>query len=686
MSRQAQTGRLLLSPPFSNSGAASLAFRGYAEKLARTSPDSEGVADVLDYAFYGSLARTQRTPEHPTALRAALCVLSDLARQGWFIRVTGEGTVEVERPDDHHDDPARAKDRIRDQELVKRDEQLREVTTRKFVIGMESATVYRGQPVSVFSLFRDGRDLARSLRKARSRLPENGAEGLREAIDPYLEFVDDATVCEHSGLRLRDVWRYFRHTWTNHYTPRPGRSVALLVRDRARAFHPIIGIAAIGSPVVQIRERDEWIGWHPETFLERVSRNPPPELGKWLNSIVDRAVREIFVDDFVEEQRIRRCDLSNPSSEAIDRLRIYGEEQRVLHHRLAHRKELKQSAKPDDEGKEHYWQTRARTHLYRSKRALTLSEMLRARQCLREYLGDHPAPGAVRALIESKVGRRIVKRVLRKAKADRVGIAVADITVCGAVAPYNQILGGKLVSMLMASPEVLVRYRDKYLEQESEIASAMAGRPIVRPSRLVFLETTSLYGSGSSQYNRLRMPAERLGGRPGESIEYLKLGKSEAYGTSHFSAETVEALVALVQQTSNGQRVNNIFGEGVSPKLRKMRDGLDALGFPTDELLQHGRRRIVYGVPLVRNLREFLVGMDQEPDYLLDMTTPKQGTTALVRWWSERWLSRRIMNDEVLARLEEHTLVRPIRHGARVALPTVDDGREHPDLFDDLPR
>ncbi len=36
-----------------------------------------------------------------------------------------------------------------------------------------------------------------------------------------------------------------------------------------------------------------------------------------------------------------------------------------------------------------------------------------------------------------------------------------------------------MVSMLAASPEVVDAYRRKYLEQESEIASSMAGRPIV---------------------------------------------------------------------------------------------------------------------------------------------------------------------------------------------------------------
>lgn len=259
---------------------------------------------------------------------------------------------------------------------------------------------------------------------------------------------------------------------------------------------------------------------------------------------------------------------------------------------------------------------------------------------------------------------------------------MADITVCGAVQPYSGVLGGKLVSMLAVSPEVLTAYRDKYLSQESVIASSMAGRPIVRPSQLVFIGTTSLYGVGSSQYNRLRMPADRIGGAKGEQLEFVEIGRSEAYGTSHFSSATVEALVALVQQSSNGRRVNSIFGEGVSPKFRKIREGFDALGLPADVLLQHGRRRIVYGVPLARNLREFLLGMDDDPEYIVDLSAPQKSTEEIASWWIERWLSRRIDSAEVLSKLAQHTLVQPIRHGARVVLPPIDDGQES--LFDDL--
>ena len=282
------------------------------------------------------------------------------------------------------------------------------------------------------------------------------------------------------------------------------------------------------------------------------------------------------------------------------------------------------------------------------------------------------------------MGARIVRKILRKAKADNVGVAMADITVCGAVAPYNLVLGGKLVSMLAVSPEVVSAYREKYAAQESEIASSMAGRPIVRRSDLVFLGTTSLYGVGSSQYNRLRMKTERIGAKQGEQLAFLELGKSEAYGTSQFGADTVRALVSLVQQSRNGQRVNSIFGEGVSPKLRKIRDGLDALHLPADVLLKHGRQRIVYGVPVARNVREFLLGMDDEPEYVFDLDEPDRSTREIGRWWAERWLGRRIQSDDILARVEQHTLVRPIRHGARVVLPRIDDGE--PGLFDDLAR
>ena len=88
--------------------------------------------------------------------------------------------------------------------------------------------------------------------------------------------------------------------------------------------------------------------------------------------------------------------------------------------------------------------------------------------------------------------QRVVRTALRKAVADRVGFAMADIAVCGRDEPYSRILGGTLVSMAAASPEVILTYRDRCGRHESEIAASMADRPIIRPQHLVLLGTTSL--------------------------------------------------------------------------------------------------------------------------------------------------------------------------------------------------
>ena len=669
----------MLSPALPEETGARAAFRLHAERLSSLSQHpEEGEVDRLTVEAMQNLGDLSRS----APLSAALLILTDLAHQRWPIRVTASGSVEVRRPEQQRLDPLGEKERIRKQELVKRDEQLREPSTRRFVRQLETSYLYSGKRVSIFSLMRDGRELAAGLRRVRSSDRDSVAESLRQIVDPYLQFVDDAAKCEHTGLALRDIWRYFRHTWSNQYTSTPGRTMAFLVRDRACEYHPVIGIGALGSPIVQIRERDAWIGWHPDGFLEFAAEEGSPELAAWLTQIVDSSINECYFADFIEEQLLTLGDFRVPSVDAIMRLISYGEQQRELHHRLARRKEMKRSVRSSIESVEIHWLKQAQSHLYRSKRALALADMFRVKMTFSRFLRDNPTVEDVRAMLKDQEGRQAVKTVLRKAKAGRVGIAMADITVCGAVAPYGPILGGKLVSMLAASPEVIAAYRHRYSDQQSEIASSMAGRPIVRPSHLVFLGTTSLYGIGSSQYNRLKMSAAALGGRAEEQIAFLELGRSGSYGTSHFGSATVEALVALVQQSLSGQRVNSIFGEGVSPKLRKIRDGLDRLKLPTDALLMHGRHRIVYGVPLIRNLREYLLGMDQEPDYLCNLSDPTAGTRAVVSWWMERWLIARLQNDDVLRKVEGHSLVRPIRHGARVALPS--EVSSQTSLFDDL--
>jgi len=638
------------------------AFVAHARALSKIRQDerTDEVLEQLRAGFVVEVKASRRADRQ--ALLSGGLVVSDLATQGWTIRVRGE-RVDI-RPPEPVTNRAAEKARIRRQELVKRNAQLQQPSVQRFLESMERQRLHNGQYVSVYSLMRDGRDLAEGLRKARPHLDNGWADALSKLVDPYLQFVtSDDAACSFTGLRLMDVWRYFRHTWTNQHKSVPGRTMLFLVRDRASANHPVMGIGALSSPIMQIRERDSWIGWHPDAFLERVRREPTRELARWLVATLDAAIDEIYVADLLEDKVLSARDLTAPSYAALERLLSEGTKQRRLHHRYARSRDLKRK-RPALSGDE-YWVARARTHLFRSKRALALATYLRARTVLNEAFEGKPTAEKLAALAATGYGSDAIRRVLKKAKADRVGIAVADITVCGAVQPYNALLGGKLTAMLATSPEVVHHYRRRYARAESEIASSVAGRSIVRASKLVLLGTTSLYGVGSSQYNRIKIPAEIFGGAASDVIRYEELGRSEAFGTSQYSEETVDALVDLVQQ-SDAQRVNSIFGEGVSPKLRKMRQGLDLLNLPSGILLRHHRPRVVYAVSLIRNLADYLIGLARQPDYIIPASEEPAATAAIGAWWRERWLRRRITSDEVLEEVARHTRVHPVTHGARV--------------------
>jgi hypothetical protein len=198
----------------------------------------------------------------------------------------------------------------------------------------------------------------------------------------------------------------------------------------------------------------------------------------------------------------------------------------------------------------------------------------------------------------------------------------------------------------------------------------MKGAAVTRPPNLVLLGTTSLYGVGSSQYNRVRVPLTELGVNHDARIEYDELGISKGYGSYHFSKASIDYLETLLGRAGGGRKVNSIFGEGVNPLMRKLRDGLAEVGLPTDELLKHGNPRVVYTIALAHNFRDVLLGLSARPKYFLRLTRPDLGTEELADYWRRRWLFGRIMRPGVLEEVAKHTLSYPITHGARVRLPS----------------
>jgi len=294
-----------------------------------------------------------------------------------------------------------------------------------------------------------------------------------------------------------------------------------------------------------------------------------------------------------------------------------------------------------------------------------LANLLEAQMRLREAgFFRRDGPSKLKETINQPSCRRAIRTVLRHVRAKHVGIDMLDITVCGSVAPYNELLGGKLVSLLMASPEIVDAYRKKYKDACSVIASSMAGKAVRRHPRLVLLGTTSLYGGSASQYNRLSIPADLLGSNL--PLRFVELGLTAGFGSYHFSRDTLREIAVIATQAQRGREVNSIFGEGVNPKLRKIRSGLDEVGLPSDALLQHGSPRLVYAIPLAENFRDVLFGLSNRPSYILKSRRAREGSQKIVDFWRQRWLLARSARPDTISRVAKHSLAYPISHGARV--------------------
>lgn len=289
----------------------------------------------------------------------------------------------------------------------------------------------------------------------------------KSRIEPVIE------VCETK--KQFDIFRMFRFYWSSSYSDYVGRRIKLLIRDNALPNKPLIGIAAIGSSIIHIPDRDIFIGWDKDT---------------------------------------------------------------------------------------------------RSKNL----------------------------------------------------IYTMDAYVLGALPPYNDLLGGKLISYIIASNEIRNIYEKKYKGKVTKISKRTA-------NKLACIFTTSLYGK-SSQYNRIKY---------NDKLLYKPIGQTKGYGTLHLSNETFTAMRYLIAR--HNISVSNVFGDGPIWSMRVMRTAAEILGFDADFLLKHSFQRDIYVVPLAHNYKEFLRGENvnlRRYDYPLN---------DLVTYWKDRWLNVRKTNSEVKKRV-----------------------------------
>jgi hypothetical protein len=202
-------------------------------------------------------------------------------------------------------------------------------------------------------------------------------------------------------------------------------------------------------------------------------------------------------------------------------------------------------------------------------------------------------------------------------RTDRL-VNVMDAYVLGAVPPYSQLIGGKLVAAAVTSSEVSKAFDAKYNATVGVIAKQ------AKHARLVLVTTTSSLGR-SSIYNRLKLPG---------LVEYMRLGTTEGWGHFQIPDSLFEQMRALLAAEGHKYASGHKYGDGPNWRVRVIRASLKRLGL-SEDLLRHGIRREAYGVPLASNWREFLIGTTDQPQ-LARPTLAEITEASLSRWHLRR--------------------------------------------------
>lgn len=203
-------------------------------------------------------------------------------------------------------------------------------------------------------------------------------------------------------------------------------------------------------------------------------------------------------------------------------------------------------------------------------------------------------------------------------------VHVMDGYVIGAVPPYSQLIGGKLVASLMGSAEVKRAYERKYLGREAVISKKK------NHSRLVLLTTTSALGR-SSIYNRLSIP---------NGPKFLRIGMTKGFGHFHLSGPLFESLRSYLEAIGHPYASGNRFGMGPNWKIRVARKALNEIGIDGEAILNHGIKREVYAVPLAKNWKEVLQGKNR------NVRSTALPASEIAEFCLNRWIIPRASRDE----------------------------------------
>jgi len=194
-------------------------------------------------------------------------------------------------------------------------------------------------------------------------------------------------------------------------------------------------------------------------------------------------------------------------------------------------------------------------------------------------------------------------------------VHVMDAYVLGAVPPYNQLLGGKVVASLLRTREIFDDFQETYGARKGIISKK------INAARLAAITTTSSMGR-SSVYNRVKL----------DEIFYLKsIGYSSGYGHFHIPDRLFQDLREYLRKKKHKYADEHAFGKGPNWKMRVTRAALEMIGMRS-KLMMHGVKREVFICEMARNTVEFLKGEEAELDISDLKSTEDVAGMACRRW------------------------------------------------------
>lgn len=168
-------------------------------------------------------------------------------------------------------------------------------------------------------------------------------------------------------------------------------------------------------------------------------------------------------------------------------------------------------------------------------------------------------------------------------------VGALDAYVLGAIPPYNQLLGGKLLACLIRTQEVRAAFGAKYRQSTGIISKKK------KSAELCIVTTSSALGR-SSVYNRLA-----LGGR-----QYFEsLGFTAGWGHFHIPDSLFAQMRQYLAEADDEYAGNHQYGDGPNWRLRAIRKVLSRMNLNPD-LMRHGITREVLACQLADNAAKAL--------------------------------------------------------------------------------